>query len=53
MCIPEITTAIGKWTFRKCPICKTKTEHSEHGFRFNNYRLICKKCDNITYKERI
>ena len=27
-----------------CKKCKCKTEHSEHGFRYNNRRYRCAKC---------
>jgi uncharacterized Zn finger protein len=36
---------------RKCPKCKKKTEHSEHGFRGHNYGLKCKECGSWNYDE--
>jgi len=34
-----------------CPVCKKKTIHTEHGFRQNNYRLECSKCDAVNLYE--
>lgn len=35
-----------------CTNCKERTEHTEHGFKYSNYRLRCTVCDKESWDWR-